>query len=100
MHTNMVEQAGADRNLFQNSPWTHHIDLKFPEYVHRTISNFKGYKMEDWDGRMTTVMTSAPGFSLARSDAMLWADSVWLPGSLILDLHTTFQLVIQRILGR
>lgn len=31
MHTKMVEQAGADRNLFQSSPWTHHIDLKFPE---------------------------------------------------------------------
>ncbi|KAM0802471.1 hypothetical protein BDR22DRAFT_131930 [Usnea florida] len=31
IHTRMVEQAGADRNLFQSSPWTHHIDLKFPE---------------------------------------------------------------------
>ncbi|KAF6220193.1 hypothetical protein HO133_003324 [Letharia lupina] len=31
MHTKMVEQAGADRNLFQGSPWSHHIDLKFPE---------------------------------------------------------------------
>ena len=31
MHTKMVEQAAADRNLFQSSPWTHHIELKFPE---------------------------------------------------------------------
>ena len=31
LHTRMVEQAGADRNLFQSSPWTHHIELKFPE---------------------------------------------------------------------
>jgi hypothetical protein len=31
LHTQAVEQAGSDRNLFQSSPWTHHIDLKFPE---------------------------------------------------------------------
>ncbi|KAL2058577.1 hypothetical protein ABVK25_001305 [Lepraria finkii] len=31
MHTKMVEQAAADRNLFQSSPWSHHVDLKFPE---------------------------------------------------------------------
>ena len=31
MHTKMVEQAAADRNLFQSSPWNHHVDLKFPE---------------------------------------------------------------------
>ncbi|KAL2036859.1 hypothetical protein N7G274_010402 [Stereocaulon virgatum] len=31
VHTAMVEQAAADRNLFQSSPWNHHIDLKFPE---------------------------------------------------------------------
>lgn len=31
MHTKMVEQAGADRNLFESSPWSHHIELKFPE---------------------------------------------------------------------
>ena len=31
MHTKMVEQAGADRNLFQNSSPTRHIEFKFPE---------------------------------------------------------------------
>ncbi|MCJ1449789.1 hypothetical protein MMC28_000117 [Mycoblastus sanguinarius] len=31
MHTKMVEQAAEERNLFQSSPWTHHIDLRFPE---------------------------------------------------------------------
>ena len=31
LHTQMVEQAAFDRNLFQSSPWTHHIELKFPE---------------------------------------------------------------------
>ena len=32
--TKFLEQAATDRNLFQNSPWTHHIELKFPEYVY------------------------------------------------------------------
>jgi len=33
LHTQAVEQAGADRNLFLNSPGTRHVDIKFPEYV-------------------------------------------------------------------
>lgn len=33
MHTQAVEQAGRDRNLFLNSRGTRHVDLKFPEYV-------------------------------------------------------------------
>ena len=31
LHTAMIEQAALDRNLFQNSKGTAHIDLKFPE---------------------------------------------------------------------
>jgi hypothetical protein len=29
----MVEQAAFDRNLYQSSPGTKHVNLKFPEYV-------------------------------------------------------------------
>ncbi|KAL9585658.1 MAG: hypothetical protein Q9212_001395 [Teloschistes hypoglaucus] len=31
LHTNMLEQAGHDRNLFHNSPRSEMIDLSFPE---------------------------------------------------------------------
>ncbi|MCJ1246149.1 hypothetical protein MMC30_003354 [Trapelia coarctata] len=31
LHTRMVEQAANDRNLFQSTPGTRMIDLKFPE---------------------------------------------------------------------
>lgn len=31
LHTKMVEQAGADRALFHNSPGSGHIELRFPE---------------------------------------------------------------------
>jgi hypothetical protein len=31
LHTAMIEQAAFDRNLFQSSPGTAHVDLKFPE---------------------------------------------------------------------
>ncbi|KAL6720735.1 hypothetical protein ACLMJK_002660 [Lecanora helva] len=30
-HTAALERAGEDRNLFQSAPWTHHVELKFPE---------------------------------------------------------------------
>ena len=33
LHTRMIEQAAADRNLFLNSKGSPHVDLKFPEYV-------------------------------------------------------------------
>lgn len=37
LHTAMVEQAAFDRNLFQGTTGTSHVDLKFPEYVISTI---------------------------------------------------------------
>jgi len=33
LHTQALERAAADRNLFINSPSTRHVDLRFPEYV-------------------------------------------------------------------
>jgi hypothetical protein len=33
LHTAMIEQAAFDRNLYQSSSGTKHVDLKFPEYV-------------------------------------------------------------------
>lgn len=33
LHTQMMEQAASDRNLFLNSRGTRHVELKFPEYV-------------------------------------------------------------------
>jgi hypothetical protein len=38
LHTTMIEQAAHDRNLFQSSPGSKMIDLKFPEYVLGTAS--------------------------------------------------------------
>jgi len=34
----MVEQAAFDRNVFQSSSGSAHIDLRFPEYFCPTIS--------------------------------------------------------------
>ncbi|KAG0647960.1 hypothetical protein D0Z07_5803 [Hyphodiscus hymeniophilus] len=31
LHTSMIEQAAFDRNLYQSSPGTKHVDLRFPE---------------------------------------------------------------------
>lgn len=31
LHTAMIEQAAFDRNLFQSSPGSKHVNLKFPE---------------------------------------------------------------------
>jgi hypothetical protein len=31
LHTAMVEQAAFDRNLFQSTPGSKHVNLKFPE---------------------------------------------------------------------
>ena len=31
LHTAMIEQAAFDRNLFQSTPGTKHIELRFPE---------------------------------------------------------------------
>lgn len=31
LHIKMVEQAAHDRLLFDNSAWTHHVELRFPE---------------------------------------------------------------------
>jgi hypothetical protein len=31
LHTAMIEQAAFDRNLYQSSPGTKHVDLRFPE---------------------------------------------------------------------
>jgi hypothetical protein len=33
LHVRMVEQAGEDRVLFQNTKPHDHVDMKFPEYV-------------------------------------------------------------------
>ena len=33
LHTTMIEQAAFDRNLYQSSPGTKHVNLRFPEYV-------------------------------------------------------------------
>jgi hypothetical protein len=33
LHTAMIEQAAFDRNLYQSSQGTKHVNLKFPEYV-------------------------------------------------------------------
>ncbi|KAB8356601.1 hypothetical protein FH972_024183 [Carpinus fangiana] len=33
LHTQMVEQAGRDRNLFLNTPQPNHIELRFPEQL-------------------------------------------------------------------
>ena len=38
LHTVMVEQAAFDRNVFQSSSGSAHIDLRFPEYFCPTIS--------------------------------------------------------------
>ena len=32
LHTTMIEQAAFDRNLFQNSKGSSHVNLRFPEY--------------------------------------------------------------------
>ncbi len=47
LHTRMAEQAAADKNLFQRSPWTHHIELKFPEYVNRLSPHFY-FRKRSW----------------------------------------------------
>ena len=36
LHTVMVEQAAFDRNVFQSTPGSAHIDLRFPEYIDPT----------------------------------------------------------------
>lgn len=33
LHVRMIEQAGEDRVLFQNSRPVDHVEMKFPEYV-------------------------------------------------------------------
>jgi hypothetical protein len=33
LHVRMVEQAGEDRVLFQNTKPHDHVDMRFPEYV-------------------------------------------------------------------
>lgn len=33
LHTQAIEAAAADRNLFINSASNRHVELKFPEYV-------------------------------------------------------------------
>jgi hypothetical protein len=33
LHVAMVEQAAFDRNLFQSTAGSKHVDLKFPEHV-------------------------------------------------------------------
>jgi hypothetical protein len=37
LHTAMTEQAAFDRNLFQSTPGTKTVELKFPEYVGSTF---------------------------------------------------------------
>lgn len=37
LHTDMIEQAAFDRNLFLNSTPRRHVDLNFPEYVWDSI---------------------------------------------------------------
>jgi hypothetical protein len=32
LHIAMVEQAAFDRNLFQSTPGSKHVELRFPEY--------------------------------------------------------------------
>ena len=32
LHTKMIEQAAYDRNLFQSTPGSKMVELKFPEY--------------------------------------------------------------------
>ena len=43
----MVEQAALDRNLFQSSPGSAMVDLKFPEYVHHL---FFAYHLSELGG--------------------------------------------------
>lgn len=33
LHTQMIEQAAFDRNLYQSSEGTKHVELRFPEYA-------------------------------------------------------------------
>lgn len=51
-HTIMIEQAAFDRNLFQSTPASEHIDLKFPEYVPRNLPL--------WVGACQFIMRLAP----------------------------------------
>ena len=77
MHTRMVEQAAHDRNLFQSSPGTRTVDLRFPEYVSPTDAI-----------RLGTVTTGTG-----------WADPlrVFDLGCSTLDHHSTSQQDILRI---
>jgi hypothetical protein len=34
LHTTMIEQAAFDRNLYQSSAGSKHVELRFPEYVY------------------------------------------------------------------
>lgn len=34
LHTKAIEEAAADKALFNNSATSTHVELKFPEYVH------------------------------------------------------------------
>ena len=42
LHTRMVEEAAHDRNLFQSSPGTRTVELRFPEYVPPTSATGLG----------------------------------------------------------
>lgn len=63
-HTVMIEQAAFDRNLFQSTPASEHIDLKFPEYVPRTLPSwvqlpprkYQGYG--EWELELRTLLIS------------------------------------------
>ncbi len=43
LHTDMIEKAAFDRNLYQSQQGSAHIELRFPEYVH--LSDV--YKLEN-----------------------------------------------------
>ena len=50
MHTAMMEQAAHDRNLFQSTPGSRMIDLKFPECVEPVLASSlvsEGYEVTD-----------------------------------------------------
>ena len=47
LHTDALEQAAADRNLFANTQRTQNVQLKFPEYVRPSL-----YTPPVWHGEL------------------------------------------------
>jgi hypothetical protein len=70
LHVRMIEQAGEDRVLFQNTRPQEHVNMRFPEYVYNYDSPLQNTPIDGSETRHIHLPNSEAGVQYMRTTVL------------------------------